>query len=119
MEALHDSIVIRDDSRQRLSFTIIGQPHVDGGFDGPAKFLVVDDGAEAGDDTSVDQPLNSRTGRIRAQSDLISELAVTNSPVHLQMTEYFLINRINHSVYHCTRVIHSAFSVPHTEPSPA
>lgn len=75
---------------------------------------MVDDDREASDDAAINQSLHPRTCSIRAQTNFSTKLAMSHSPINSQCTEYFSVNLINHSDYHCTDVNQRYKTVPHT-----
>ena len=119
METLDDAIVVRHHFQERLTVPVVVEPQIDRGFDRTTKTCMIQHGSEAGDDTTVDEALNPRSGRIRTQSDHLTDLTMGHSGVALKITEDFSVDIVYHSGLHCNDDRATAFSVPHTAHFPS
>ena len=119
METLDHSVIVAHNRDERVPLSVIVEPHIDRGLHGLSQHGVSDNGPEAGDDPPIDQPLDPRTRRVCAQTHETTELAMTYSSIHPELTENISVDVINHSASHCTGLPGLWFSVPRTEPSVA
>lgn len=104
MDALGDAIVIGGEIMKQLPIVIVPLPHIYRCLHAPAERAVIDVGVETGDHSSIDQSLDSCSRSIRAKPDDTAELPLGETGVTSQFTEYFSVQFIDHSTYHCIRL---------------
>ena len=119
METLDDAIIVCHELHKRLTITVVVEPQVDRRFDRTAKACMIEHGSKAGDDATIDEALDPRTGRIWTQPNRSTDLTVGHSGIALKIAEYFSVDFVYHSANHRIRVDHTAFSVPPTAVFPS
>ena len=119
METLDNAIVVCHDLHERLALAVVVEPEVDRRFDRTAKACMIEHGSKTGDDASIDEALDPRSGRICTQSDRSANLTVSHSGIVLKIAEYFSVDFVYHSDSHHIKAQQTAFSVPPTADFPS
>lgn len=101
MEALNDPVVVCDQGTKVVTIPAVDKPHIDRRLNGPTQHGVIDLGFETDNDLAIDQPLEPSTRRVGAEPHFPAQLSLSYSTPPLNNAEYFSVQIINHSVYHC------------------
>ena len=102
VKALDNPVILGNEFDEWPAVSPVDEPHIDRSLDRAAESHVIDLGFEAGNHLLFDQPLQAGAGSVRTQANLTPELALSYTASQFHDAEYFSVNLIYHSAYHCT-----------------
>lgn len=117
MEALDHPVIAHHQVQKGLTVASIGEPHVNRRLDRFTQGPVVDLRLEAHDDLSIDESLEPSSSRIGAKPHFPPQLSVRYATLLDNYGEYFSVNIIYHSVFHCTNDTRGRKPVPNAAKS--